>query len=95
MSPVNYDPSAPCGLWLKFLNRVTGDNTELAQYLQRGVGYSLTGDTRAQVVFFLYGLGNNGKSTFTATIRKLMAGYGATAPVDMFLALLEKSPKTL
>ena len=86
MSPVNYDPSAPCELWLKFLNRVTGGNTELAQYLQRAVGYSLTGDTRAQVLFFLYGLGNNGKSTFIATIRKMMAGYGATTPVDMFLA---------
>lgn len=86
MSPVRYDPHAPCELWLKFLNRVTGGNPELAQYLQRAVGYSLTGDTRAQVLFFLYGLGNNGKSTFIATIRKLMAGYGATAPVDMFLA---------
>jgi putative DNA primase/helicase len=86
MSPVNYDPQALCELWLKFLNRVVGGNRELAQYLQRTVGYSLTGDMRAQILFFLYGLGNNGKSTFIATIRKIMAGYGATAPVDMFLA---------
>jgi len=86
MSPVSYDPHAPCKLWLKFLDRVMGGSTELAQYLQRAVGYSLTGDMRAQVLFFLFGLGNNGKSTFIATIRKLMAGYGATAPVDMFLA---------
>ena len=60
--------------------------SHLLLYLQRAVGYSLIGDTRAQVLFFLYGLGNNGKSTFIATIRKVMAGYGATAPVDMFLA---------
>ena len=86
MSPVIYDSSAPCGLWQKFLDRVTGGSMDLAQYLQRAVGYSLTGDMRAQVLFFLYGLGNNGKSTFIATIRKVMAGYGATAPVDMFLA---------
>ncbi|MBA7637602.1 hypothetical protein ES703_45248 [subsurface metagenome] len=86
MSPFSYDPHAPCELWLKFLDRVTGGSAELAQYLQRAVGYSLTGDMRAQVMFFLYGLGNNGKSTFIATIRKIMAGYGATAPVDMFLA---------
>lgn len=86
MSPVSYAPNASCELWLKFLDRVAGGSTELAQYLQRAVGYSLTGDMRAQVLFFLFGLGNNGKSTFIATIRKLMAGYGATAPVDMFLA---------
>ncbi|MBA7622310.1 hypothetical protein ES703_29685 [subsurface metagenome] len=86
MSPVSYDPHAPCELWLKFLDRVTGGSTELAQYLQRAVGYSLTGDMRAQVLFFLFGLGNNGKSTFISTIRKVTAGYGAKAPVDMFLA---------
>jgi len=85
MSPINYDPNAPCKLWLNFLNRVTDGSAELIEYLQRAVGYSLTGDTRAQALFFLYGLGNNGKSTFIATIRKMMAGYGATAPVDMFL----------
>ena len=86
ISPVSYDPNAPCELWLKFLDRVTGDNVELAEYLQRAVGYSLTGDMRAQILFFLYGLGNNGKSTFMTTIRKVIAGYGATASVDMFLA---------
>ena len=85
MSPGAYVPDTRCELWLKFLDRVTGGNTELARYLQRGVGYSLTGDTRAQVMFFLYGLGNNGKSTFIATVRKMVGGYGATAPVDMFL----------
>ena len=86
ISPMIYDPNAPCELWIRFLDRVTGNNAELAQYLQRAVGYSLTGDMRAQVLFFLYGLGNNGKSTFITTIRKVIAGYGATAPVDMFLA---------
>jgi P4 family phage/plasmid primase-like protien len=86
ISPVNYDPYASCELWLKFLDRVTGGSAKLGQYLQRAVGYSLTGDMRTQVMFFLYGLGNNGKSTFIVTIRKIMDGYGATAPVDMFLA---------
>jgi putative DNA primase/helicase len=73
--PVDYQPDAQCPLWLSFLDRVTGGDAALASYLQRAVGYSLTGDTRSQVMFLLYGLGNNGKSTFTMTIRKLMAGY--------------------
>ncbi len=85
-SPVNYNPQAPCPLWFNFLGKVTGGSKELSQYLQKAVGYSLTGDMRAQVVFFLFGLGNNGKSTFVGRIREIMAGYSAKAPIDMFLA---------
>jgi putative DNA primase/helicase len=76
MVPVIYDKTAICPKWLKFLDRATSGNKELQSYLQRGVGLSLTGDVRSEVIFLLYGLGNNGKSTFTMTIRKLMAGYG-------------------
>jgi len=89
--PVEYQPDALCPLWMKFLDRVTASNNELMNYLQRAVGYSLTGDTKAQIWFFLYGLGNNGKSTFTMTIRKLMAGYGERLDVD---DLMLKDKKT-
>lgn len=80
--PIEYDPAAECLLWLGFLNRVTDGNQDLITYLQRAVGYSLTGDTKAQVFFLLYGLGNNGKSTFTMIIRKLTAGYGQRLDAD-------------
>ena len=89
--PVEYHCDAQCPLWLSFLGRVTGGNTELAVYLQHAVGYSLTGDPRSQILFFLYGLGNNGKSTFTMTIRKLMAGYGERLDAD---DLMVKDRKT-
>lgn len=75
VAPAPFDTGAECPLWGGFLHRVTGEDEELAFYLQRAVGYSLTGDTSAQVMFLLYGLGSNGKSTFTMTIRRLMAGY--------------------
>ncbi len=80
-----FDPSAECPLWIKFLDRVTDGNIELQKYLQRAVGYSLTGDTKSQVLFFLYGMGNNGKSTFIITIRKLLADYGCRAGMDLFM----------
>jgi len=70
---------------MHFLERVTGNNIELITYLQRAVGYSLTGDTRSQTMFFLYGLGSNGKSTFITTIRKLTGGYGAKANTSLFM----------
>ncbi|POZ58448.1 DNA primase/helicase, phage-associated [Dehalococcoides mccartyi] len=80
--PVEYHPSAQCPRWMSFLSQVTGGNDELMDYLKRAVGYSLTGDTKNQVLFFLYGLGNNGKSTFTMTIRKLLDGYGERMDAD-------------
>lgn len=83
--PIEFDPDARCNLWLNFLDRVTGGNTELVGYLQRIVGYSLTGDTRSQTMFFLYGLGSNGKSTFINTIRKITGGYGTKANTSLFM----------
>lgn len=83
--PVEYNPNAKCGVWMRFLERVTGGDTELIAYLQRAVGYSLTGDTKSQIMFFLYGLGSNGKSTFITTIRKLTGGYGAKANTSLFM----------
>jgi putative DNA primase/helicase len=55
---------------------VTGKDDKLMQYLQRAVGYSLSGETKEQLFFFLYGLGNNGKSTFVIIIRRLTGDYG-------------------
>jgi putative DNA primase/helicase len=80
--PVEYDPEARCPLWLGFLDRVTGSDKDLITYLQSAVGYSLTGNTRQQVIFLLYGLGNNGKSTFTMTIRMLVGPYGERLDAD-------------
>jgi putative DNA primase/helicase len=84
--PLDYNPNARCDIWMNFLERVTGNNNELIIYLQRAVGYSLTGDTRSQTMFFLYGLGSNGKSTFITTVRKLTGGYGAKANTSLFMA---------
>jgi len=86
MCPAEYDAAATAPLWGRFLARVTDGNSDLMEYLQRAAGYSLTGDTRLQCLFFLYGLGNNGKSTFVGTLRKLAAGYGHKASTDLFMA---------
>ena len=64
-------------LWLKFLDDVTNGDKELQEYLQKCVGYSLSGSIREQCAFFLYGIGNNGKSTFIDTISELLGGYAS------------------
>lgn len=72
--------------WLKFLDDVCNGDQELVRYLQKCVGYSLTGSTREQCAFFLYGLGNNGKSTFLETISDILGTYGANAQPDTIMA---------
>lgn len=72
--------------WLKFLDDVCNGDQDLIRYLQKCVGYSLTGSTREQCAFFLYGLGNNGKSTFLETISDILGTYGANAQPDTLMA---------
>lgn len=71
--------------WMSFLRDVCDNDTELIRYLQKCVGYSLTGNTREQCAFFLYGVGNNGKSTFLETIADMMGGYAANAQPDTLM----------
>ena len=72
-------------MWLKFLDDVCNGDQELIRYLQKCVGYSLTGSTREQCAFFLYGLGNNGKSTFLDTIADMLGNYAANAQPDTLM----------
>lgn len=83
--PIEYNPKANYPLWMNFLQQVTDGDQSRINYLQRAIGYSLTGDNKSQVLFFLWGLGNNGKSTFIATIRKLTGDYGTRVSSDVFM----------
>lgn len=71
----NFDKNAKCSLWDKFLKTIFNNDKELIQYVQKAVGYSLTGSTAEQCAFFLYGSGRNGKSTFIDIIRELLGDY--------------------
>ena len=65
---------------------MTNDDAALIDYLQRVCGYCLTGSTREQCLFFLYGPGGNGKTTFVETVSGIMGDYARTAAVDTFSA---------
>jgi P4 family phage/plasmid primase-like protien len=85
LAPVAYDPKAACPLWESFLDRVLDGNGDLVRFLQRAVGYSLTGSTAEQVLFLLHGVGANGKSTFIETVRGLLGDYSTQADFTTFL----------
>lgn len=88
-SNVEYDPKADCPTWKSFLESIMRDEKgnvkhELIEFLQRAIGYTLTGDTREQSVFFLWGNGRNGKSTFINTIKEILGDYGKQTNADTF-----------
>lgn len=85
ITPVAYDPHATCPIWEAFLHRIMGGNEQVITFLQRAIGYSLTGVTREQVFFLLHGVGANGKSTFLETLAALLAGYAQQAQITTFL----------
>ncbi len=85
LTPVYYDPNASCPLWENFLMKIMVANINLIQFLQRAIGYSLTGTISEQVVFFLYGSGANGKSTFLETIRACLGDYAQQMPSSALL----------
>jgi putative DNA primase/helicase len=79
-------PGGVCPTWHKFLDRVTDCNHDLKAFLQRVAGYSLTGLTSEHALFFLYGLGANGKSVFLNTLAGVLGEYHRTAPIETFTA---------
>ncbi|CAB3780787.1 phage/plasmid primase, P4 family [Paraburkholderia fynbosensis] len=82
---VNFDPDATCPLWEKFLIQIMNGNVELVEYLRRAIGYTLTTQTSEHALFFAFGSGANGKSTFLNLLRALFGDLGAQANGDMLL----------
>ncbi len=71
--------------FLAFLNEVTLGDRALQSYLQRVAGYCLTGATIEHALFFLYGLGANGKSVFVNALLAILGEYARTAPMEAFM----------
>jgi putative DNA primase/helicase len=83
--PVAFDPQAQCPTWEAFLDRIMAGNQNLIGFLQRAVGYALTGVIREHVLFILWGRGRNGKSTFLNTLRALLGPYALKASSELLL----------
>ena len=77
ITPVDYSSHADCPRWLSFLDEIFGGDKDLIRYIQKALGYSLTGSTAEQCIFFLLGSGKNGKSTFLDVVRDVYGDYAA------------------
>jgi putative DNA primase/helicase len=83
-TPVAYDPTAPITRWQAFLDRVMPDQDD-QQYLQRIVGYSMTGKIGERALFLHHGVGANGKSVFLQVMSHIVGEYGQVVPRSTLL----------
>ena len=86
LAGVNFESEADCPQWLEFLNRIMDNRADLMKFLQLSAGYSLTASSREQCMYFLYGVGANGKSTFLNTLAALLGDYAGQTPTNTLMA---------
>lgn len=91
MTAVEYSENADCPRWLAFLDDIFRGDKDLIRYVQKAVGYSLTGSTTEQCAFFLYGTGRNGKSTFIDIIRDIFGDYAANIQPETIMVRSNQS----
>lgn len=88
---ITFDPAAQCPEFLKFLNTIMAGDQELIAFLQRAIGYTMTGDASEHSLFILYGSGRNGKTTLLNVIDLLLGDYGRNTQIETFLSRREGS----
>ena len=92
ISPASFDLDAKCPRWELFLNQIFNHDVELVKYIQRMTGYMMTGLTTEHCLFFMYGLGQNGKSVLASALMHIFGDYGQRAPAELIMKADRTSP---
>jgi len=78
----------PCSLWEQFLSDVFKGDPDLIAFVQRLLGYALTGLTWEHVFPILHGDGRNGKDTLLETLRRVLgASIATTSEADALMSV--------
>ncbi|MFW3590429.1 phage/plasmid primase, P4 family [Staphylococcus caprae] len=91
ISNVEFTDKADCPKWEEFLDDIFLGNKELVEFIQRAVGYSLSGYTTEQVLFVLYGNGRNGKSVFLDILNEIFGNYATNIQPQAIMASKNQS----
>lgn len=83
---ITFDKQASCPTFKAFLEKIFNKDVELIEFVQRAIGYSLSGSTGEQCLFITYGTGANGKSTLLNILREITGEYGCTTPMETLIA---------
>ncbi len=88
IAQVHYNPNAKSEAWEKFVDEVLQGDKLKIEYLQKLLGYSLTGGTNEECCYLLYGASTrNGKSTLVETYAHMLGNTDGYA--------LNMKPETL
>jgi len=85
LSPVAFEANAECPRFKQFLKEIFDGDPERIHYIQKVVGYTLTGSVEEHCLFACFGSGRNGKSTLLEVLLHIMGDYG----VDLSFSTLE------
>jgi phage/plasmid-associated DNA primase len=80
-----FDPDARSELWEAFVKRTTGNDSELAAYVQRSLGYALFGKWREKAFWFGYGPPDGAKSTLLGVIGDVLGDYHVAAAASTWM----------
>ncbi len=100
--PFNYNSTARCPQFQRFLFRIMGATPDASQgdleraarlvsYLQRVIGYALTGLTSEKAVFLVYGVGSNGKTTLLCLFLRLLPEHSVLLQIDTLMVRQESN----
>ena len=87
-------PAADCPTWLRFLDESCAQDANQISFIRKLCGYCLTGDTREQVLIFVYGPGGNGKGVFLNSLTGILHQYAGTAGMETFTRSLHEQHST-
>lgn len=92
LAPVDFMQDASCPIWLDTLNQIFRDENggvrqEEIRFLQKALGYALTGSIREHAFFIFHGrVGRNGKGTILNLLLRMMGDYATELNAGVLLS---------
>ncbi len=84
-APTNWNPQADCQRWEKFMDEIFDGDQKMVSYMQRVLGYALSGTCKEHVFFILHGKnGFNGKSIMLETIKDVLGPLAQKVNSELF-----------
>lgn len=87
LCPTNYNPEAGSYNWDRFLEGIFAGSSPLVDFMQRFLGYSLTGEIQSELLPIFYGVGSNGKTTLIEAYQDAIGpDYTMAAEKDLLMS---------